>query len=166
MTTYQNSPSSPIEDGIASYGRIKATMAFSVSSLIATSLIIGGILSFMSSRKNKEEDKYGTVVNINYCNQNNCNVTVKYIENNIETQKQMTASRNVKIGDSIKISNTLGPFGSIGLICVGIILIICGSVYLYYVLNNKYAAIDSAISSQRYYGPYGYGYNPGINITL
>jgi hypothetical protein len=154
---------SPIVEGIASYGRVKATIGFSFSCLFATSLLAAGIFSFVQNKKPREIK--GTVVSVDYCSRNDCKVTIKYMENDLENRIQVSASRNVKVGDTISTTQGIGRLGSIGLVCVGIILLICGLVYLKYVLNNKYAAIDSAMSSHRSYG-YGYGYNPGLNIRL
>lgn len=103
----------PVEDGIATYGRVKATISFVISCVFATCLIGGSILSFTSNNRDPNQSK-------------------------------------------------LVP---VGLGVLGCLILICGIAYLIFVMTNKHAAIDSALSSQRSYNR-DYGYNPGINIRL
>ncbi len=172
---------SPVVEGIATYGRVKATIAFSVSCVVAICLMGIGVMSYLSNKKNPDQNKSitGTVTQINFCDRNGCNVIIEYEDGGIKKTLTTTTRGNIQPGDVITVSQGISNLGAICIGICGCLILFCGISYLTFVMTNKYAAIDSAMSSQRsysygpqygpYYGPrYGprYGYNPGINIRI
>ena len=145
MSTSQNSP---IEDGLATYGRTKAVFSFIMSIIISICLMVSSVMAYKSNKNKPTANYIGIVQNIINCNRNNCNVAAEYYDESLDKKILIntTANLNVRVGDSVEIQ-TGGQKGAYILGGISITILVVGILYYRYVMSSKYAAIENAMPS-------------------
>ncbi len=130
-------------NSIETYGKIKATISFGISIIIAIVMIIIAII-ILSSKKSKLIE--GTIIKKNYCTNTTCNFVVQYEQNGILYRKNINASIKYNLGDKISIDNQINKlFYGILFIAISIILLSCGYSVYKAIMSNKYFAIENAL---------------------
>lgn len=132
-------------DGMATYGRIKATIGFGTSIIIGIILIVIGIITYI---KLKDAKIKATVIIINECTNTTCNVTVTYFKNNKKNTKKVNTNVDIHIGDTINILDDDNKAYVALIIYIGcaLLLCICGSLFYKIIMSNKYIAVGNAFT--------------------
>ena len=138
-------------DGVVTYGRIKESISFIISIIIAVILMIIAIFTFIANINKPPISYNGIIKSINSCDNTNCYVTVEYYDNKLKKNVTLNtiANLNVHTGDSFKI-NTGGEKSAYVLGGISLAIIIISILYYKYVMSNKYGAILNALPSFRY----------------
>ncbi len=138
-----NNTDSIFVDSIETYGKIKATISFGVSIVVAIVMMIVAIIMLSSK---KSEPIEGTIIKKNYCLNTTCNFVVQYEQNGILYKKNINASTKYNIGDKISIDEQTNKlYYGILLIIISIVLLLCGYSIYKVIISNKYFAIENAL---------------------
>ena len=155
---------STIVDNMATYGRVKATIGLISSIVMAVVLLCSAYLATKGTVVQTSTPIVGHVVKKEMCelNNNQCKLVVEYTINGARQHVNTTGPSTTQIGDTITVNNTnstvkkskSAPFILVG---VSVLLLGGGIMYYRYIMKNKYAAVQNAISSS---------YNPYVNRGL
>lgn len=163
-----SSKDSAIVDSLATYGRVKATIGLVSSIVIAVILLCSAYLAFKGKIVENNLPVIAHVVKKENCNAyGQCVLVVEYLIDGRRQLQNIVGSNTAQIGDTVNINvaggttkkSKINPFVLVG---ISVLLLGGGIMYYIYVMKNKYAAVNNALStSYNSYSPFN-PYNRGL----